>query len=94
MLIMILMITKHLKNYLETFITKKNTIDKIEKKQDEFDAVINILESYIPRNNKYVEAKNKLLNHANKFMTEEKKLLKGLKTNYFQFFMTKHMSTE
>ena len=91
---MILMITKHLKNYLETFITKKNTIDKIEKKQDEFDAVINILENYIPRNNKYVEAKNKLLNHANKFMTEEKRLLKGLKTNYFQFFMTKHMSTE
>ena len=69
---------------------KKITIDDVEAKQYEFNTVINALENYIPRNNKYVEAKNNLLNNV---MRGEKKLLKGLK-KYFQFIMIKRMSTE
>ena len=70
---------------------KKITIDDVEAKQYEFNTVINALENYIPRNNKYVEAKNNLLNNV---MRGEKKLLKGLKMKYFQFIMIKRMSTE
>ena len=73
---------------------KKITIVEVEVKQYEFDTIINSLENYNPRNNKYVEAKNKLLNNVKKIMRGEKKLLKGLKTKYFQFIMIKSMSTE
>ena len=75
MLIIILVITKHLKNYLGTFITKKT-----ERKQNEFNVIISALESYTPRDNKYVEVKIKLLNNAKNFDEGGKKLLKGLKT--------------
>ena len=68
MLIMILVITEHLKNYLGILIIKKTTIDDAEGEQDEFSAVISVLEGYAPRDNKYVEAKNKLLNNAKKFI--------------------------
>ena len=51
---MILVITEHLKNYLEIFITKKLKINKIERKQDEFSVVMTALKNYTPRNNKYV----------------------------------------
>ena len=50
------------------------------------------LKAYAPRDNKYVEAKNKLLNNAKKFIQEEKKLLKGLKTKYSHFIIMKGMS--
>ena len=46
---------------------KKTTIDEAERKQDEIDEVVGALKKYIPRNNKYVEAKNKLLNNIKKF---------------------------
>ena len=74
---MILVIAKYLKSYLKAFITKKITIDKTEKLQDEFNAIIGVLENYTPRNNKYIEAKNKLLNNVKKIMRREKKILKG-----------------
>ena len=46
---------------------KKTTIDEAERKQDEIDEVVGALKKYIPRNNKYVEAKSKLLNNIKKF---------------------------
>ena len=73
MLIMILVITEHLKNYLELFIIKKTTIDDVEGKQDEFSAVISVLEGYAPRDNKFVETKNKLLNNAKKKLHRKRK---------------------
>ena len=36
---------------------KETTIDEVERKQDEFSAVIGALKKYTPRDNKYVEAK-------------------------------------
>ena len=89
MLIMILVITKHLKNYLEIFITKKTTIDEVERKQDEFNGMIGILENYIPRNNKFVEAKNKLLNNAKKFYEETKRITERFKNEVFPFYYDK-----
>ena len=75
MLIMILVIIKDLKNYLETFITKKTIIDYVERKQDEITGVMGALKAYAPRDNQYVEAKNKLVNNAENFY-------KGRKKNY------------
>ena len=52
------------------------TINDAEMRHDEFDAKLNALSDYAPRNQKYIEAKNKLLDNINKFMRGEKKLLK------------------
>ena len=68
------------KTFNESFrdIYYKNTsIDKAEQKQDEFDAVVNALSEYSPRDQKYVETKNKLLDNAKNFYKGRKKLLKG-----------------
>ena len=43
------------------------TIDEAEGKQDKFNTVKSLLERYAPRDNKYVEAKNELLNNAKNF---------------------------
>ena len=88
---MILLITKHLKSYLKDFI-KKITMEEAKRKQYEFNAIIGVLEDYTPRNNKYVKARNKLLNNVKKkkkITRREKKLLKGLKTDFFNLIMMK-----
>ena len=78
---MILVITKHLNNYLEIFITKKL--------QDEFSAVISALKNYAPRDNKYVEAKNKLLNNVENFYKGREKIIEGFKNKGFPFSQRK-----
>ena len=89
---MILLIKKHLKSYLKGFI-KKITKEEAKRKQYEFNAIIGVLEDYTPRNNKYVKAKNKLLNNVKKkkkkITRRDKKLLKGLKTDFLNLIMMK-----
>ena len=51
--------------------------------------MIGVLENYIPRNNKYVEAKNKLLNNAKKFYEEREKIAEGFKNKVFPFYYHK-----
>ena len=80
---------KTFKESLRDLYYKETTIDDVERKQHEFNAVIAALKNYAPGDNKYVEAKYKLLNNAKNFMKEEKKLLKGLKTEHFHFNMIK-----
>ena len=70
---------------------KKITIDEAEQEQYEFNAIIGVLEDYTRRNNKYIEAKNKLLNNVKKFYKGTEKLLKGLKTEYFHLINIKRM---
>ena len=62
------------------------TIDDVEGKQDEFNVVINVLERYAPRDNKYVEAKNKLLNNAKNFYEGRKKIIEGFKNGVFPLY--------
>ena len=57
---------------------KKMLIDNAEMKQNEFDAKLSALSGYSPRNQKYIEAKNKLLNNAKNFYEGRKILLKAL----------------
>ena len=50
-------------------------IDTAEMKQDEFNTILDALNDYSPKAQKYIEAKNGLLNNA-------KKLLQGERKNY------------
>ena len=65
---------------------KKITIDEVEVKQYEFDTIINSLENYNPRNNKYVEAKNKLLNNVKKNYEGREKITEGFKNEVFSVY--------
>ena len=65
---------------------KKTTIDYVERKQDEITGVMGALKAYAPRDNKYVEAKNKLLNNAKNFYEERGKIIEGFKNEIFPFY--------
>ena len=62
------------------------TIDDIEGKQEEFSVVINVLERYAPRDNKYVEAKNKRLNNAKNFYEGKEKIIEVFKNGVFPLY--------
>ena len=73
---------------------KKTTIDEVERKQDEFSAVIGALKKYTPRDNKYVEVKNRLLNNVKNFYKGREKIIEGLKMEYFDFIMMNSMKNK
>ena len=58
---------KTFKELFREFYYKKTSIDYVERKQDEITGVMGALKAYAPRGNKYVEAKNKLLNNVENF---------------------------
>ena len=74
------------KELLRDLYYKKTTTDDVEGKQDEFSAVISVVEGYTPRDNKYVEAKNKILNNAKKFYIGREKIIKGFKNKVFPLY--------
>ena len=47
--------------------------NKAERRQDEFDVVLNVLSRYSPRNEKYIKAKSELLDNAKKILQRERK---------------------
>ena len=59
------------------------SIDGAERRQDEFDKVLGALRTYSGKKEEYIKANNRLLNNAKKITMDEKKLLKGLKMEYF-----------
>ena len=83
MLRMILVIKKHLKSYLKTFILKKMTINDAEQTQCEFDSVLSSSSNYAPRDGKYIEAENGLLNNARNLYERREKIIKGFKDGIF-----------
>ena len=58
------------------------SIDEAERRQDEFDGVLGALSTYSTKKKEYIEVKNRLLNNA-KNTKGEKKILEGLKMEYF-----------
>ena len=54
-------------------------IDNAEIKQNEFNAKLNALKEYSPRNQKYLEAKNNLLDNAENFCKWREKIIEGFK---------------
>ena len=65
------------------FYYKKITVDDAESKQDEITGVMGALKGYAPRNNKYVEAKNKLINNVENFYKGREKIIKGFENKIF-----------
>ena len=59
------------------------TVDDAEMKQDKFDAKLNTLSRYSPRNQKYIEAKNKLLDNAKNFYDGREKIIEGFNDGIF-----------
>ena len=59
------------------------TIDDTEMKQNEFDAKLNALSGYSPRNQNYIEAKNKIFINAKNFYERRKNIIEGFKKGIF-----------
>ena len=57
-----------------------------KSKQDEFSVVLTHLKIYNPRDNKYIEAKNNLVNNASNFYKGRKKIIEGFKNNIFPIY--------
>ena len=64
---------------------KKITIEEGEREQNQFNAIMGVLKNYTQRNNKYIEAKNKILNNVKKFYEVKEKIIKGFKDEIFPF---------
>ena len=62
---------------------RKLTINEAKSKQGEFNGILGALSNYSPRDQKYIEAKNKLLNNAENFYNGRKKIIKGFKDGIF-----------
>ena len=56
---------------------EKMSIDDAEIKQNEFNEKLNALSKYSPRNQKYLETKNMILDNAKNFYGERKKIIEG-----------------
>ena len=65
---------------------RKVTIDEAESKQEEFNVVIAALKNYTPRDNKYVEANNNLLNNAKNFYEGREQIIGGFKNRIFPLY--------
>ena len=59
------------------------TIDDAEMKQDEFDAMLSVLSKYTPKSQKYIEAKNKLLDNIKSFYKGREKTVEGFRNGIF-----------
>ena len=48
-------------------------------KQNEFSLILDALNNYFPKNKKYIQAKNSLLNNAKNFYKGREKIIEGFK---------------
>ena len=64
---------------------KKMTINDAEMKQNEFSSIVNTLNNYLPKTQKYIEAKNTLLNNVKNFYDGRKKIIEGFEKGIFLF---------
>ena len=82
---MILVITEHLKSYLETFVTE-NLQQMMQKHTKSNDTVLYNLNKYPPKNSKYIEAKNNLVKNVKTFYKGRNKIIEGFKNNIFPVY--------
>ena len=52
-------------------------------KQDEFNSILDALNNYSPKTQKYIETKNSLLNNAKNFYKGREKIIEGFKERIF-----------
>ena len=58
---------------------RKLSIGDAEAKQEKFDAITSVLNIYTPKGDKYIKAKDKLLNNVKKIYEERKLIIEGFK---------------
>ena len=63
---------------------KNMTINDAEMKQNKFNSKLDALNNYSPKMEKYIEAKNSLINSAKNYYKEREKMIKAFKKKYFQ----------
>ena len=78
--------SKTFKELFRELYYKKTTIDYVERKQDEITGIMGALNAYSPRDNKYVEAKNNLVNNVENFYKGREKIIEVLKNKLFPFY--------
>ena len=61
-------------------------INKAKRKQEEFSAVLSVLGEYAPTDQKYIQAKNRLLENAKSFYKEKEKIIEGFKNKIFPIY--------
>ena len=74
---------KTFKELFKDICYKNTSINKAERKQDEFNGVLNALSRYSRRDKKYIKAKNELLDNAKKFYKGREKIIEGFKNGTF-----------
>ena len=74
---------KTFKELFRNLYYKKMTINDAEMKQNEFNSIVDALNNYLPKAQKYIEAKNSLLNNAKNFFKGREKIIKGFKEGIF-----------
>ena len=62
---------------------KKMRINDVEYIQDEFNSNLGVLSNYTPKAQKYIEAKNKLLDNIKNFQKGTEKIIEGFKNGIF-----------
>ena len=77
---------KTFKELFKDLYYKKTTIDYEKRKPDEINEVMGALKAYTPRDNKYVEAKNKLVNNVENFYKGREKIIEGFKNGVFPVY--------
>ena len=65
---------------------KKTTVDYAERKQDEITGVMGALKAYAPKDNKYIEAKNKLVNNVENVYKGREKIIQGFQNGVFPVY--------
>ena len=61
-------------------------INKAKRRQEEFSAVLSVLGEYAPTDQKYIQAKNRLLENAKSFSKEKEKIIEGFKNKIFPIY--------
>ena len=61
------------------------SINEAERRQDEFDAVLNVLSRYSPRDKKRIKAKNELIDNAKIFYKSREKNIEGFENRMFLY---------
>ena len=62
---------------------RKIATDEAESKPEKFNVVLGVLSKYTPRDQKYIEAKDELLDNIENFYNGREKIIKGFKDGIF-----------
>ena len=74
---------KTFKEFFRDIYYTNTSINEVERKQNEFDAMLNVLIRYPPRDEKHIVVKNELLDGAKDFYEGREKIIEGFQNGIF-----------